>query len=85
MNHSTIVSRALACICVVAACSSLGVALSAPPGGASSRACRPLSDAGHCYEPGEFCRHSDRGLRGIAGDGKRIVCRNNDGLRWEPY
>ena len=23
-------------------------------------------------------------MSGIAGDGKAIICENNDGLRWEP-
>jgi hypothetical protein len=46
--------------------------------------CRPLTNGGNCYEPGEFCRASDHGTSGIAGDGKRIVCRDNHGWRWEP-
>jgi hypothetical protein len=85
MTRATIVSRSIAALGVIAACSAFGVAITSLPSSAGSLACRPLSDAGHCYEPGEFCRHTDRGVRGIAGDGKRIVCRNNDGLRWEPY
>lgn len=51
----------------------------APAGG-----CTPLTNGGKCYEPGEFCRKSDRGTHGVAGDGKEIVCVDNDGLRWEP-
>jgi hypothetical protein len=47
-------------------------------------ACHPLTDGGTCYEPGEFCRTSDHGVTGVAGDGKTIVCENNDGWRWEP-
>jgi hypothetical protein len=47
--------------------------------------CYPLTDGGNCYEPGEFCRNSDHGKKGIAGDGDRIVCEDNDGWRWEPY
>ena len=46
--------------------------------------CYPLSDEGTCYEPGEFCRHSDEGASGVAGDGERIECEDNDGWRWEP-
>lgn len=46
--------------------------------------CFPKTNGGNCYEPGEFCRKSDRGLVGIAGDHVAIVCRDNDGLRWEP-
>ncbi len=49
------------------------------PGG-----CGPLSNEGNCYEPGQFCRNSDHGASGVAGDGKPITCRNNDGWRWEP-
>ncbi|HEX4213410.1 MAG TPA: hypothetical protein VIA06_08815 [Candidatus Dormibacteraeota bacterium] len=50
----------------------------APPG------CHPLSDEGTCYEPGEYCRDSDHGASGIAGDGEAITCEDNDGWRWEP-
>jgi hypothetical protein len=53
----------------------------APPTAAS---CYPLSDEGTCYEPGEFCRDSDHGATGVAGDGERIECEDNDGWRWEP-
>ena len=51
----------------------------APPTG-----CYPLSDEGTCYEPGEYCRDSDQGMTGVAGDGESIICEDNDGLRWEP-
>jgi hypothetical protein len=46
--------------------------------------CYPLSDEGTCYEPGEFCRDSDHGATGLAGDGEKIACEDNDGWRWEP-
>jgi hypothetical protein len=46
--------------------------------------CTPKTDAGNCYEPGEFCRTSDHGASGVAGDGKAIRCEDNDGWRWEP-
>jgi len=46
--------------------------------------CHPLTNGGNCYEPGEFCRNSDHGVSGVAGDGKRIICEDNDGWRWEP-
>jgi hypothetical protein len=46
--------------------------------------CYPLTDGGNCYEPGEFCRDSDHGATGRAGDGKTITCEDNDGWRWEP-
>jgi hypothetical protein len=47
-------------------------------------ACYPLSNAGTCYEPGEFCRDSDHGATGVAGDGKKIICKDSVGWRWEP-
>lgn len=46
--------------------------------------CHPLTDGGKCYEPGEYCRDSDHGASGVAGDGKTITCEDNDGWRWEP-
>lgn len=46
--------------------------------------CHPLTNGGNCYEPGEFCRNSDHGVAGVAGDGKTIRCEDNDGWRWEP-
>ena len=46
--------------------------------------CRPLTNGGNCYEPGEYCRNSDHGISGVAGDGKRIICEDNNGWRWEP-
>jgi len=49
-----------------------------------SSGCYPLSDEGTCYEPGEYCRDSDHGASGVAGDGERITCEDNDGWRWEP-
>ena len=49
-----------------------------------STSCHPLSDEGTCYEPGEFCRDSDHGVTGLAGDGEQITCEDNDGWRWEP-
>jgi hypothetical protein len=50
----------------------------------SAPSCAPLSNEGTCYEPGEFCRHSDEGATGVAGDGERIKCEDNNGWRWEP-
>ena len=51
---------------------------------ATSSGCHPLTNAGNCYEPGEYCRDSDHGASGVAGDGKAIICEDNDGWRWEP-
>jgi cardiolipin synthase len=45
--------------------------------------CTPLSDAGHCYKPGEACRASDHGRTGTDADGQPIRCDDNDGWRWE--
>jgi len=53
-----------------------------PPGTAT--ACHPLTNGGKCYEPGEFCRKTDHGVSGLAGDGKAIICRDANGWRWEP-
>jgi hypothetical protein len=50
----------------------------------SPSGCYPLSKSGNCYEPGQLCRTSDHGASGVAGDGRSIVCANNDGWRWEP-
>jgi hypothetical protein len=50
----------------------------------SAVACHPLTGTGKCYEPGEYCRISDHGVYGVAGDGVSIVCENKDGWRWEP-
>ena len=46
--------------------------------------CYPLTNSGGCYEPGEYCRDSDHGLTGVAGDGEAIMCEDNNGWRWEP-
>jgi len=50
----------------------------------TSSGCYPLTNGGNCYEPGEYCRNSDHGASGVAGDGKRIICEDNNGWRWEP-
>jgi hypothetical protein len=56
----------------------------APPPSTAPASCYPLSNEGTCYEPGEFCRTTDHGKTGVAGDGKAIKCEDNDGWRWEP-
>ena len=55
-----------------------------PPSSAPATSCYPLTNGGNCYEPGEFCRTSDHGVSGVAGDGEAIVCADNNGWRWEP-
>jgi hypothetical protein len=46
--------------------------------------CYPKTNSGNCYEPGEFCRTSDHGMTGVAGNGEKIICEDNNGWRWEP-
>jgi hypothetical protein len=55
-----------------------------PPPPPTATGCYPLSNEGTCYEPGEFCRDSDHGVSGVAGDGEKIICEDNNGWRWEP-
>jgi len=61
-----------------------------PPAPATSAAapppasCSPHTNGGNCYEPGEYCRNSDHGMYGVAGDGEKIACEDNNGWRWEP-
>lgn len=57
---------------------------SAPSASAAPAGCHPLSNEGTCYRPGEYCRDSDHGVHGVAGNGEAIVCEDNDGWRWEP-
>jgi hypothetical protein len=57
----------------------------APPPPPAPSGCYPKTDGGNCYEPGEFCRDDDHGATGVAGDGEKIKCEDNDGWRWEPY
>jgi hypothetical protein len=57
---------------------------SASPTAAAPAGCNPKTNAGNCYEPGEYCRDDDHGMTGLAGDGKEIKCEDNDGWRWEP-
>jgi hypothetical protein len=53
------------------------------PASTAPASCYPLSNEGNCYEPGEYCRDSDHGVSGVAGDGEAIMCEDNDGWRWE--
>ena len=43
----------------------------------------PLTNTGKCYAPGQYCRNSDRDKSGVAGNGEKIVCKNQNGWRWE--
>jgi hypothetical protein len=51
---------------------------------AAAHGCYPRTDEGTCYEPGQYCRAADQGVAGVAGDGRTIVCMDDNGLRWEP-
>lgn len=57
---------------------------SSPVAAPTTASCSPLTNGGRCYEPGEFCRNDDHGTTGIAGNGEKIICEDNDGWRWEP-
>ncbi len=85
IRNCVTVARTLAAISLISLLSVVSVAASPGTGNAATLRCHPLTNGGHCYEPGEYCRHTDAGKRGVAGDRERIVCRNNNGLRWEPY
>jgi hypothetical protein len=54
------------------------------PSAAPPASCYPTTSSGNCYEPGEFCSTADHGMTGVAGNGERIVCEDNNGWRWEP-
>jgi hypothetical protein len=55
----------------------------APTTQVAAPSCYPLTSGGNCYEPGEYCRTSDHGATGVAGDGKSITCKDVNGWRWE--
>jgi len=59
-------------------------ATNTPNTSAPSLSCHPVSNEGTCYRAGEYCRESDAGTTGVAGNGESIICEDNDGLRWEP-
>jgi hypothetical protein len=44
--------------------------------------CTPKTDSGNCYEPGEFCRDSDHGVTGVAGNGEAIKCEGSGSSTW---
>ena len=44
--------------------------------------CHPLSNAGNCYQAGQFCRASDHGVSGTDASGRVIVCVDKNGWRW---
>ena len=57
---------------------------STSPAAPPPASCYPTTNSGHCYEPGEYCRNSDHGRSGVAGNGEKIICEYKNGWRWEP-
>jgi phosphatidylserine/phosphatidylglycerophosphate/cardiolipin synthase-like enzyme len=55
-----------------------------PTPGPKATSCYPKTNSGNCYEAGEYCRSTDHGVSGVAGDGEPIVCEDSNGWRWEP-
>ena len=53
---------------------------------AAPAGCYPKTNSGNCYEPGEYCRNSNHGMSGVAGDGENIKCEEHkhNRWRWEP-
>jgi hypothetical protein len=51
-------------------------------GGGTPTGCHPKTDSGNCYEPGEFCRDSDHGVTGVAGNGTPIKCEGSGSATW---
>jgi hypothetical protein len=45
----------------------------APTPAPTPTACYPTTNSGGCYEPGEYCRDSDHGTSGVAGDASRSL------------
>lgn len=64
---------------------SIGTYVAPAPAPPPQTSCTPLTNGGNCYEPGEYCRNSDHGSSGVAGNGENITCVDNNGWRWEPY
>ena len=54
------------------------------PAARPAASCHPTTTSGHCYLPGQYCRKSDKGKSGVAGDGVKITCKKyKNGYRWE--
>ncbi|MFF0384551.1 PASTA domain-containing protein [Streptomyces sp. NPDC004286] len=52
-------------------------------GGGTSTTCEIVSNAGNCYNAGQFCRKADVGSSTHAGNGRLIFCRNEGSRnRW---
>lgn len=50
-------------------------------GGGVAAQCSIVSNAGNCYQAGQFCRNSDRGAQTTTASGTRITC-SNSGNAW---
>jgi hypothetical protein len=56
----------------------------APSSKSPAASCHPTTSSGHCYLPGEYCRKSDYGKSGVAGDGAKITCKKyKNAYRWQ--
>jgi hypothetical protein len=84
-KFSSKTSRTTFAALMVLAITSFGFGLTPSPKPVFAAGCHPLSSSGHCYKAGQLCRQSDSGLRGIAINGSKIVCKNNNGMRWVYY
>ncbi|MGW0748690.1 hypothetical protein [Streptomyces sp. NPDC002587] len=53
------------------------------PAEPADTACEIVSNAGNCYNAGQFCRKADLGRSTHAGNGRLIYCRQDGGQpRW---
>ncbi|WP_328925483.1 hypothetical protein OG429_13060 [Streptomyces sp. NBC_00190] len=54
-----------------------------PPAEPADPACEIVSNAGNCYNAGQFCRKADLGRSTHAGNGRLIYCRQDGSQpRW---
>ena len=61
-----------------------GAAIPLPTVATESTGCHPLSAAGNCYKPGQFCAAKHHGVSGIDAFGAAITCEQvGDRWRWE--
>ncbi|MGW1893931.1 hypothetical protein ACWCP6_27305 [Streptomyces sp. NPDC002004] len=51
-----------------------GTSYSGGGGNSNAGACSIVSNAGNCYQAGQFCRNSDHGARTTTASGARIRC-----------
>lgn len=60
---------------------STGAGSGSAGGGGVAAQCSIVSNAGNCYQAGQFCRNSDRGAQTTTASGTRITC-SNSGNAW---